>query len=103
MLTNDTVRLMTMVEGRCPIAKQPMCGWCERVALWGRGADGSMVAYCHVCGSTTSKPMTYSEYIANGYDIPEVERKSPRGKELLQVQKLLDIMHGVEREGKSWA
>jgi hypothetical protein len=97
MLTNDTVRLMTMIEGRCSVAKQPMCGWCERVALWNRGSDGRPVAYCHVCGSTTSNPITYAEYLANGYDIPEVERKSPAGKEMLKVQHLLDAMHGVDR------
>lgn len=97
MLTDDTVRRMTMVENRCSVAKQPMCGFCERVALWNRGPDGRPVAYCHACGSTTLNPITYAEYLANGYDLPDVVKRSPQGQELLRVQRMLDAAHGVDR------
>ena len=56
---------MTMIENRFPLAKLPVCGGCERLAMWSRG----MQATCRHCGTITKNPITYSSYLASGYDV----------------------------------
>jgi hypothetical protein len=56
---------MTMIENRFPLSKLPVCGGCERLALWGKGMQG----ICKHCGTITKSPITYSSYLASGYDV----------------------------------
>jgi hypothetical protein len=65
VLSNDQIRNMTMIESRFPLTKLPVCGGCEKLALWGRGGQG----YCPSCGTITKSPITYSSYLASGYDV----------------------------------
>lgn len=54
-----------MIEDRFPLAKLPVCGHCEGLALWSKGKTG----VCRKCGTITNNPITYSSYLASGYDI----------------------------------
>ena len=54
-----------MLEGRFPLTKLPVCGSCEKLALWSRGKQ----AVCRLCGTITKSPITYSSYLASGYDV----------------------------------
>ena len=56
---------MTLIEKRFPLTKLPVCGACEKLAMWGNGMQG----ICRSCGTITKNPITYSEYLASGYDI----------------------------------
>jgi len=67
VLTNEIVRQMTIIEGRFPLTRLPVCGHCEKLGLW--GPDGA--GYCQSCGTITKHPITYSEYLASGYDVDE--------------------------------
>lgn len=80
VLTNETVRTMTMLEGRYPLTRLPVCGHCEKLALWGPGGVG----VCQTCGTITKRPVTYAEYLASGYDIDETGETARRA---LQEQK----------------
>jgi len=64
ILTSEKVNRMCNIENRFPFAKLPVCNNCERLGLW-CGDDG----YCDTCGTYSRNPMTYSEYLSNGYDI----------------------------------
>ena len=65
VLTNDVINTMTMLENRFPLSKLPVCGGCEKLGLWSHG----FVGICRDCGTITKNPLTYSEYLASGYDI----------------------------------
>lgn len=65
VLNNEEVRNMTMIEGRYPLTKLPVCGGCEGLAYWSRGGQ----ATCRKCGTITKNPITYSSYLASGYDV----------------------------------
>ncbi len=65
VLTNKDIQRMTMLEGRYPVSRLPVCSGCERVAYWGHGGQG----VCPECGTITKDPITLSEYMAKGYDI----------------------------------
>jgi hypothetical protein len=56
---------MTLIENRFPLTKLPVCGNCERLAYWAKGGQ----AVCRYCGSITKTPITYSSYLASGYDV----------------------------------
>lgn len=65
VLNNDEINNMTMIENRFPLTKLPVCGHCEQLALWSKG----MTATCRKCGTITKYPITYSSYLASGYDV----------------------------------
>lgn len=65
VLTNEMIAKMTVLEGRFPLTKLPVCGHCEKLAMWGKDGCG----ICPDCGTITTKPLTYAEYLADGYDI----------------------------------
>ena len=67
VLSNDEVRQMTIIENRYPLTRLPVCGSCEGLAYWGKG----MVGVCRKCGTITKKPITYSSYLASGYDVDQ--------------------------------
>jgi len=74
LLSNDEMFKIRDVEIAVPIISQPVCEHCERLGLWHSERDmwGQIVpiCYCEHCGTITKKPLTYGEYLANGYDIP---------------------------------
>lgn len=65
VLSMDEINRMTMIEGRFPLTKLPVCSHCERLGLWGVG----MICVCKHCGSLTKRPITYATYLASGYDV----------------------------------
>ena len=65
VLSDDEIKKMTMIESRYPLSKLPVCGHCERLAMWYKGMTG----YCKHCGTITKRPITYSNYLASGYDV----------------------------------
>ena len=81
VLTNDMVNKMTMIEGRFPLSRLPVCGGCEKLAMY--GPDGS--GYCQSCGTITKHPITYSEYLASGFDVDETGETA---KEVLKEQQV---------------
>lgn len=65
VMNSEEINKMTMIDARYPITRMPVCGHCERIAYWTK--NGS--AYCPSCGTYTKVPITYSSYLASGYDI----------------------------------
>ena len=76
-MSSEDIKKMTMLESRYPLSKLPVCEHCEKLAKWHTGGCG----YCSSCGTITTKPITYSEYLACGYDI------DPTGKTAKKVFK----------------
>jgi hypothetical protein len=97
VMTNDLVNRMTMIEGRYPLTKLPMCEHCERAALWGHNERNEMVGVCTSCGTTTKNPLTYSEYLAQGHDLPEYVKNSEVGKEVIKLTEIYDSLYGLVR------
>jgi len=64
VLSSQEINKMTMLEERYPLTKLPVCGHCEKLGYWNRNGT----AYCPSCGTYTKKPITYSSYLASGYD-----------------------------------
>jgi len=64
-MTNEQIQKLTLYESRYPLSRLPVCGHCEKLAFWHK--DGT--AYCPSCGTYTQSPITYSTYLASGYDI----------------------------------
>ncbi len=56
---------MCLIENRYPLTRLPVCGSCERLAMWSKDNH----AICRTCGTITKQPITYSSYLASGYDI----------------------------------
>ena len=71
ILTSDMVKRMAFIEARYPAARLPVCGGCERLALWSKNAGGEGVGVCEKCGTITAGPVTYGEYLAMQYGIKE--------------------------------
>lgn len=72
VLDNDQIKKMTLYEGRFPLTKLPVCGHCEKLGLWHKDElTKKPVGVCTACGAITRKPLTYSSYLAAGYDIDQ--------------------------------
>lgn len=69
VLSDQDILDMTMIESRFPLTKLPVCGHCEALGLWTKDSKGKPMGYCKKCGTYTRKPLTYSTYLASGYDI----------------------------------
>ena len=65
VMSSEQIKQMTLIEGRYPLTRLPVCGHCEKLAHWYRGGQ----AYCPNCGTYTKNPVTYASYLASGYDI----------------------------------
>lgn len=65
VMNNDEIRQMTLIEGRYPLTRLPVCGHCEGLAMWAKGGQ----AICRKCGTITKNPVTYSSYLASGMDV----------------------------------
>ena len=64
VMTSEQIKKMTIYEGRYPLTRMPVCVGCEKLAYWNEDN-----AYCPHCGTITKKPVTYSSYLASGYDV----------------------------------
>lgn len=71
VLTVEDINKMTMIEGRFPLTKLPVCSHCEKLGLWSKDSNNEEIGICKYCGTITRKPMTYSEYLTKGYDVDE--------------------------------
>jgi hypothetical protein len=72
VLSDDQIKQMTMIEGRWPLTKSPVCGHCERLGLWHKDSvTGKPVGVCRTCGTITKSPVTYASYLASGMDVDE--------------------------------
>lgn len=90
ILTNDRISKMTMIEGRYPITRLPVCEHCERLAMWsGTNAQGEKIATCPHCGTRTVNPFTYAEYLLHGYDIDGTDRGAATEIEIAARRKIL--------------
>lgn len=70
VLNDQEILDMTMIESRFPLTKLPVCGHCEALGLWTKDSvTQKPIGYCKKCSTYTRKPLTYSSYLASGYDI----------------------------------
>ena len=99
LLTNNDIYKIHGVECHVPIIRQPICEHCERVVMWDWTTDmlGREVplARCSYCGTITKNPMTYGEYLANGYDIPETMKGRDR-EQSIKARQLINMLFNVE-------
>lgn len=86
LLTNEEMYKIQGIEYQVPIIKQPICEHCERVVMWDweiQNVGGRLVeiplARCVHCGTITKNPLTYGEFLLNGYDMPS--NMSPKQRE----------------------
>lgn len=97
---NDEERLKIRgVETQIPLISQPICEHCERLCLWDqeRGMFGNIVhlGVCTECGGITKNPLTYGEYLANGYDIPSYITGKEKEDSLL-ARNILNMLFNKE-------
>ena len=102
-LTKGDIYKIRDVEIAVPIVSQPVCERCERICMWDSTVDMwnqiIPIAYCDSCGTTTKKPMTYGEYLANGHDIPSHLTGKER-EDSLEARRLINLMFNEEgRDG----
>ena len=70
VLSDKDIKQMTLIEGRFPLTKLPVCSHCEKLGLWHKDPiTQKIIGVCRSCGSITHKPLTYSTYLASGYDV----------------------------------
>lgn len=75
VLSQKEIEEMTMIEGRFPLTKLPVCGHCEKLGLWHRDhLTKKIVGVCKDCGAITKEPITYSSYLASKMDVDETGR-----------------------------
>lgn len=108
LLTNNDIYKIAGVEVQVPIIKQPICEHCERICIWSKTTDmfGKTVplGICTYCGTRTKNPLTYGEFLANGYDIP-ITVTGKEKEQSIVARKLLNIMlntkgrNGVDENG----
>jgi hypothetical protein len=72
VLSDQDIAQMTMIEGRFPLTKLPVCGHCEKLGLWHKDSyTQKIVGVCRSCGAITKSPITYSTYLASRMDVDE--------------------------------
>lgn len=88
VLSVDEIKDMTLIEGRFPLTKLPVCAHCEKLGLWTKDFfTGKPCGYCKACGSYTKSPVTYSTYLAQKMDVDETGASF---KQMLEVDKKHD-------------
>lgn len=85
IMSAEQAAKVSAIEGRYPLSRMPVCGHCEKIGLWHRGGT----AYCPVCGTYTKHPITYSTYLASGYDIDKTTARWMLEKEQNKRKKVL--------------
>lgn len=99
-LTGPMLRKMTAIENRYPITQVPVCAYCEKGAMWTQTASGEMAGYCENCGTTTVHPVTLSEYLVRGENMPEHLRNTNLGKRVRELLDTYDAIYGLSDGGK---
>lgn len=83
------------LEAQFPVISQPVCERCEHLCLWDqtKGMFGETVplGVCMNCGTITKKPITFGEYLANGYDIPSFLGGKEKD-DSIEARKLLNLL-----------
>lgn len=107
ILLNDDINRIAMIEGRFPLTKFPVCSHCESLGLWHTDKNNKEVCVCTKCGTYTKNPMTYSEYLATGYDVDKTgetfrntlkkDRDLRKRKELLYLPEYNNIGKGAKK------
>lgn len=103
VLTDEQIYTVCGISIKIPLISQPMCEHCENIGIWDWDKDmfGQEVVYCYCqkCGTLTKNPITYGEYMAMGYDLPDAITGRER-EEMLEAKKLLNLMFNIEgRDG----
>lgn len=65
VMTSEEIKKLSIIEGKYPMTRLPVCGSCEKLAYWHKNGT----AYCPSCGTITKSPITYAQYLASGYDV----------------------------------
>lgn len=85
VLSDKEILDMTVIEGRFPLTKLPVCAHCEKLGLWTKDyLTKKPCGYCRSCGSITRSPVTYSTYLAQKMDI---DATGESFKNMLEVDK----------------
>lgn len=91
VLTDKDITRMTLIEGSFPLTKLPVCGHCEKLGLWHRDpVTQKIIGVCRSCGTITKNPVTYSTYLASGYD---VDATGDTFRSMAQVDKKKDLVN----------
>jgi len=70
VLTTEEVKKLTMIEGRFPLTKLPVCNHCEKLGLWDRDRlTNKIIGRCKSCGSISYNPITYATYLTQNLDV----------------------------------
>lgn len=103
---NDVERLqIAKVESQFPLISQPICERCERIGLWDKEYSifGTMTPLCQCleCGAITKNPLTFGEYLANGYDLPA--HMSEANREIaIKARKTLNMIMNIDgKDGRN--
>lgn len=98
-LNEGDVYKISGIMQQVPLISQPICEHCERIGIWDWDIDmwGQLrpLCQCETCGTITKHPMTYGEYLANGYDIPITVVGKDREDSIL-ARKLLNMLMNVD-------
>jgi len=96
VLDNDDIKKMCLIEGSYPFTKLPVCNGCEGLALWHRDEFDNVVGVCTKCHTVSKNPVTYSEYLLEGYDVDSSGKTfrelSELGKTKLAKDRLLYLV-----------
>jgi hypothetical protein len=88
LLNSDEISKLTMIEGRFPLTKLPVCSRCEKLGLWDHDVlTGEIVGHCKACGTITRNAVTYSTYLAKELDI---DKTGDSFRRMLVVDKKYD-------------
>ena len=89
ILSDKKINEMTQLEQRYPLTRLPVCNHCEALGLWGFTKMQEPAGYCQKCGTITVDPISYAEYLINGYDL--ASNMSAEKKEEIKVRRSLII------------
>ncbi len=70
VLTQKEIADMTIIEGRFPLTKLPVCNRCEGLGLWDHDIlTGEIIGRCKKCGTVSRNAITYSTYLSQKLDV----------------------------------
>ena len=105
MMSEKDVFTIQGVMHQVPLIAQPICEHCERLGIWDWDIDmwgkPRPLCFCETCGTITKNPLTYGEYLANGYDIPSTITGRDREDSIL-ARKILNMLLNVDgKDGRN--
>ena len=93
VLSDKEILDMTIIEGRFPLTKLPVCNKCECLGLWSKDIlTGKPVGVCKSCGTITKSPVTYSTYLARGFDL---DKTGAGFRNMLKIEKDMDAANRI--------